>query len=69
MLFRSKDWDRLIFCGINYDIRNTRLFWFTKEDFKNKIKFIFAKQQGGNSLDNDDYKLSGSISNLLNCQY
>ena len=65
----GKDWDRLIFCGINYQMKNTRLFWFSKENFNDNIKHIFDKQQGGNSSNNDDYKLSGNIINLLNSNY
>lgn len=65
----GKDWDRLIFCGVNYNLKNTRLFWFTKEDFEKHLKPIFAKQQGGSSLSNDDYKLSGNISDLLNSKH
>jgi hypothetical protein len=58
---KSKDWERLVFCGVNTDPDNLRLFWFTKEDFTefvNSERCCFSKQQGGKSADNDDYMCS-----------
>jgi hypothetical protein len=53
-----KDWDRLIFCGINYP-GEAMLVWFSKEDFAKHIQSgtntIFNRQQGGNTGTNDDY--------------
>ena len=61
----GKDWNRLIFVGINYNESNSRIIWFTKNDFIFGIKDLFDKQQGGNKMNNDDYKLSGKIDALL----
>jgi hypothetical protein len=61
----GKDWSRLIFVGINYNENNSRIIWFTKEDFISGIKDLFDKQQGGKKMNNDDYKLSGNFNELL----
>jgi hypothetical protein len=61
----GKDWTRLIFVGINYNEFNSRILWFTKEDFVLGIKDLFDKQQGGKKMNNDDFKLSGKINLLL----
>jgi hypothetical protein len=55
---RDKDWERLIFCGINMKECDSRIVWFTKEDFIAHIESdecLFAHQQGGKSIENDDY--------------
>ena len=53
---RDKDWERLIFFGINPDEEDARLVWFSKEDFiANLDSGLFAHQQGGKSIENDDY--------------
>ena len=55
---RDKDWERLIFFGINKEESDARLVWFTKEDFIAHIESddcLFAHQQGGKSIENDDY--------------
>jgi hypothetical protein len=55
---RDKDWERLVFFGINSTEENSCLFWFTKEDFIEHLKSddcLFAPQQGGKSIGNDDY--------------
>ena len=62
----GKDWTRLIFVGINYNESNSRIIWFSKEDFISGIKDLFDRQQGGKKMNNDDYKLSGKIDGLLN---
>ena len=58
----GKDWDRLIFCGINplgHDAERVRMYYFNKEDFKNYMlqtdKPIFRHQQAGAKGGNDDY--------------
>jgi len=61
----GKDWDRLVFVGINYNESESRLIWFTKQDFIDGIQELFDKQQGGKNLTNDDLKLSGKIDKLL----
>ena len=56
----SKDWDRLVFFGINPVYEESRFLFFDKEDFKNNIqnlkdKKIISHQQSGNRGGNDDY--------------
>jgi hypothetical protein len=55
----GKDWDRLVFFGINMNNENVH-FWFTKEDFTNRYRELelFSAQQGGDKLDNDDWMCS-----------
>lgn len=54
-----KDWDRLIFLGINLD-ESYYCKYFTKEEFNKQFKDkYFSRQQGGNSSGNDDYMCSG----------
>jgi hypothetical protein len=63
----DKDWDRLIFYGVNRPLEDTRRVWFTKEDFIANINSgIFRRQQGGQDGGNDDYMVSNT-SKLL-CQ-
>ncbi len=53
----EKDWQRLIFCGINPDGTYVLRF-FTKEDFSKEIKSserVFKRQQNGEQGTNDDY--------------
>lgn len=55
---KDKDWERLVFFGINSTEESSCLFWFTKEDFIEHLKSddcLFASQQGGKSIGNDDY--------------
>lgn len=69
---KEKDWDRLIFVGINPTIEESRIFWMTKQDFIesfNDPNPIFTSQQGGQKIQNDDYKLSGNFTTLLNSKY
>jgi len=55
---KNKDWDRLIFCGINPKEEDIRIGWFSKSMF---IEYLqdptckFNYQQGGNKIKNDDY--------------
>ena len=58
----GKDWERLIFCGINpidCGADRVRMYWFTKEDFqdymRNNHSPIFRHQQSGAKGGNDDY--------------
>lgn len=58
---KEKDWERLIFFGVNLTEQNSRIIWFTKEDFcliLEKSKDIFSHQQGGKKIKNDDYMCS-----------
>jgi hypothetical protein len=55
---KNKDWERLIFFGINEKEEDCRFFWFTKNDFLNHLKnecCLFKHQQAGKSVANDDY--------------
>jgi len=56
----KKDWERLIFLGINLN-QDYYFKFFTKEDFVNYFKGkYFSGQQGGSSSGNDDYICSGN---------
>jgi hypothetical protein len=64
---RDKDWERLIFFGINPDEEDARLVWFSKEDFVAHLESdecLFAHQQGGKSIENDDF-ICTKVSALL----
>ena len=55
---KDKDWERLVFFGINPDEDECRLVWFTKEDFIDNVEStdsLFAHQQGGKGIKNDDF--------------
>lgn len=67
----EKDWDRLIFIGVNHPDTELKpvAFYFTKNDFlsfREDEKFFecFSYQQGGTGLQNDDYMSAGK--KLLN---
>ena len=58
----GKDWDRLIFCGINpLDSGASRasVYYFTKKDFASYMKsggnLVFKHQQSGKKGGNDDF--------------
>jgi hypothetical protein len=54
----AKDWDRLVFFGINPEEKDCRFFWFSKEDFVSFLRdddCCFNVQQGGKKIKNDDY--------------
>ena len=64
---REKDWEILVFFGINKEESDARLVWFTKEDFKAHLdsdNCLFAHQQGGKEIENDDY-ICTKVSELL----
>lgn len=66
---KDKDWERLIFFGINQKEEDCRLFWLSKEDFLNHLESddcLFAPQQGGKSIGNDDY-ICTKVDKLLEC--
>lgn len=63
-----KDWDRLIFIGINpEEVSPSRVGWMTRTEFFEAVKntcnkgksLYFNRQQGGNEGKNDDYMASG----------
>ena len=64
---RDKDWEILVFFGINKEESDARLVWFTKKDFIAHLESdncLFAHQQGGKSIENDDY-ICTKVSELL----
>ena len=68
---KDKDWERLIFVGINPDWESARLVYFTKEDFLSHIDSedcLFAHQQGGKSIENDDY-ICTKVNKLIECDW
>ena len=68
---KDKDWERLVFFGINQNQNDSRLIWFTKEDFLIHLesdKNCFASQQGGKSIGNDDY-ICTKVDRLIECSF
>jgi hypothetical protein len=68
---KDKDWERLVFFGINEKEEDCRFFWFTKEDFLKHLESeenCFAAQQGGKSIGNDDF-ICTKVSSLLECSF
>jgi len=66
-----KDWERLIFFGINYKEEDCRLIWFTKEDFVKHINSsdrVIRHQQAGEGGDNDDF-ICANVAALLECDF
>ena len=67
---KDKDWDRLIYTIINSNESDFKMIWFTKKSFIEMINTtdIFSHQQGGKSVNNDDYMVSGQrkILELIN---
>lgn len=62
----NKDWERIIFCGINGDLTE-KIIWFTKQDMYeilNTTDFL-SRQQGGKTGENDDYMCFNKKSQLL----
>jgi len=62
----GKDWQRIIFCGLNVDLSTSKVLWFTKEDFisiiesTSKLSEIgINRAQGGNKMSNDDFFIYG----------
>ena len=65
----GKDWERLIFCGINTD--GPVIFFITKEGFKQELQqkdSVFNYQQGGKEIANDDYMCT-DITTLMSRDY
>ena len=68
---KDKDWERLVFFGINEKEEDCRFFWFTKEDFLKHLESdenCFGSQQGGKGIGNDDY-ICTKVTNLLKCSF
>ena len=58
---KGKDWERLIFLGINLNAEN-RMYWMSKSMFIENVDSdtrLFNHQQGGNTIQNDDYMITG----------
>ena len=67
----GKDWERLIFCGINKNEEDARIVFITKEDFEEHLKSdncYFKVQQGGKKVGNDDY-ICTNVAALLECDF
>ena len=67
----GKDWERLIFVGVNQDEKDLRVVWFSKEDFNKNISSdnsLFNVQQGGKGVGNDDY-ICTKVESLLECDW
>ena len=67
----GKDWERLIFCGINPNEEDVRFVFITKEDFEAHLKSdtcYFKVQQGGKKIGNDDY-ICNYVEELLECDF
>ena len=67
----GKDWEILVFVGVNENEEDLRVIWFTKEDFNNHIassNSLFKVQQGGKGVGNDDY-ICTNVKNLLECEW
>ena len=67
----GKDWERLVFVGVNENEEDLRVIWFTKEDFNNHIassNSLFKVQQGGKGVGNDDY-ICTNVKDLLECEW
>jgi hypothetical protein len=59
---KEKDWDILIFVGVNPKEQDLRVKWFSKENFIEDLKkedTVFKHQQGGKKIKNDDYICTG----------
>ena len=70
-LKKGKDWERVVFFGINPIEEESRLLWYDKKDFLQHVDkdgCPIIKQQGGKTEDNDDYICTDIVS-LLNCDW
>ena len=67
----GKDWERLVFVGVNPDESDLRVVWFSKEDFNTHLTStnpLFKVQQGGKKVGNDDY-ICTNVQSLLECNW
>jgi|TARA_B100001094_G_scaffold24862_1_gene20872 hypothetical protein len=67
----GKDWERFIFCGINPNEDDIRIFYILKADFEAYLKSdgcLFKVQQGGKDSGNDDY-ICTEVKDLLECDF
>ena len=67
----GKDWERFIFCGINPNEEDIRIFYILKADFEAHLKSddcLFNVQQGGKDSGNDDF-ICTKVKELLECDF
>jgi hypothetical protein len=67
----GKDWERLIFCGINPNEEDIRFTFIEKKDFETHLQSdncYFKHQQGGKKIGNDDY-ICSNVADLLKCDF
>jgi len=67
----GKDWERLVFVGVNPNESDLRVVWFTKHDFNSHLKSfnpLFKVQQGGKKVGNDDY-ICTNVESLIECDW
>ena len=58
---KGKDWGRLVFAGINRHSDN-HMYWMSKSAFSEHVdsdNMLFSYQQGGKTIKNDDYMITG----------
>ena len=73
----EKDWERLIFVGINPQSHESHIKFITKQSFaellvnnQEEFRKYFGRQQGGKKSNNDDYISSESkLRSLLNSKH
>ena len=68
-----KDWERLVFCGINpkNSENRVRMYFMEKKDFEKHMKKgsdVFKPQQAGKSGNNDDY-ICSNFSKFVNLPF
>lgn len=56
----NKDWERLIFAGINYNLEDSKIIFLKKTELlsymeENRDQHILNFQQGGKKIKNDDF--------------
>jgi len=69
----NKDWDRLIFVGVNVNLQNSRMVFFSKCDllkYHTTIpKSMLKHQQGGEKIKNDDYLIIGNFDTFFKLDF
>lgn len=72
-LSTRKDYERVIFFGINRDFKKSIFIWWDSFDFNSYVENstgIFSHQQGGKKQKIDDYMFAGdNIDTLLNLDF
>jgi hypothetical protein len=69
----KKDWERLIFVGINVDLPTSRIVFFSKKDllqhYQTSESPIIKHQQGGKKIKNDDYLMIGNFDSVFELDF